>query len=53
MGYTRSRGRVFQLVRDAADGLGRYAVAELLLQDVAYLSCAVADGVQPYDSVRK
>ena len=40
-------------VRDAADGLGRYAVAELLLQDVAYLSCAVANGVQAYDSVRK
>ena len=40
-------------VRNAADGLGRYAVAELLLQDVAYLSCAVANGVQAYDSVRK
>ena len=33
-------------VGDAADGLGRYAVAELLLQDVAYLPRAVADGVQ-------
>ena len=36
-------------VRYAAYGLCWYAVAELLLQDVAYLSCAVADGVQAYD----
>lgn len=40
-------------VRYAAYGLCRYAVAELLLKDVAYLSCAVADGVQAYDTVRK
>ena len=40
-------------VRYAAYGLCRYAAAELLLKDVAYLSCAVADGVQAYDSVRK
>ena len=40
-------------VRYAAYCLCRYAVAELLLKDVAYLSCAVADGVQAYDSVRK
>lgn len=40
-------------VRYAAYGLCRYAAAELLLKDVAYLSCAVADGVQAYDTVRK
>lgn len=40
-------------VRDAAYGLCRYAVAELFLQNVAYFPCAVADGVQAYDSVRK
>ena len=40
-------------VHNAADGLGRYAVAELLLHDVAYLSWAVADGVQAYYFVRK
>lgn len=40
-------------VRYAAYGLCRYAVAELFLQNVAYFPCAVADGVQAYDSVRK
>ena len=40
-------------VRYAAYGLCRYAVAELFLQDVAYFPCAVADGVQAYDTVRK
>ena len=33
-------------VRNAAYGLCRYAVAELLFQDVAYLPCAVADATQ-------
>ena len=54
MGYTRFRGRFSQLCisgRTCAYGLCRYAVAELLFQDVAYLSCAVPDGVQAYDSV--
>ena len=34
-----------------ADGLGKYVVAELFLQDITYLSCAVADCIQAYDTV--
>ncbi len=37
----------------AADGLGRYAIAKLLLQDVAYLAGSVADGIQADDTVGK
>ena len=39
-------------VGDAADGLGGYAVTELLLLDVAYLTRAVTDGIQAYDAIR-
>ena len=38
---------------DAADSLCRDAVAKLFFQDVAYLSCAVIDGIQAYNTVSK
>lgn len=54
MGYTRSRNCFFNFVSlggGTADGLGKYVVAELFLQDITYLSCAVADCIQAYDTV--